>query len=191
MITHRNRFIPEGTVAQEAEEALDGAEVDHIEFRGTGEPFLAKNLIEMVKALRRLSNVPIAVITNASLFQLDDVQEELNEFDIVVVKLDAADEDGFQSMNRPHSSIHFDNHLNGIIKVRRRFPGSLRIQVTLVQENLEDAERIAELCDDIEPEMVYLNTPQCLGANSISRNDLMRVAPLFKHYQVRTIFDDG
>ncbi|HSV42212.1 MAG TPA: hypothetical protein VLH13_02240, partial [Methanomassiliicoccales archaeon] len=67
MVTERARFVDEEQVAEEAKEFLSEQKVDMIEVRGTGEPFLAKNLPEIIKTLRGLTDVPFGVVTNGSL----------------------------------------------------------------------------------------------------------------------------
>jgi len=46
---------------------LPPLKIDYITFSGAGEPTLAKNLGEMIKAVRRVRKEKIAVLTNSSL----------------------------------------------------------------------------------------------------------------------------
>jgi wyosine [tRNA(Phe)-imidazoG37] synthetase (radical SAM superfamily) len=108
MITERSRFVDEKQVAEEAREMVGHEDIEVVKIRGTGEPFLANNLHQMTVLLRNITDCPIAIVTNASLLCLPDVMNELDDFDIAIVKLDAANELGFSEMNRPHKSVKWD-----------------------------------------------------------------------------------
>ena len=67
MITERSRFVDEQQILEEAKELLEKETIEVVEIRGTGEPFLAKNLQMIVKMLRSVTDRPIGIITNASM----------------------------------------------------------------------------------------------------------------------------
>ena len=189
MVTERCRFVDEQSVLEEAQDLLKQNRVDAIEVRGTGEPFLAKNLAMIVKGLRDLTDVPICVVTNGSMFCRPDVQSELGSFDIVVVKLDCADRQSFLAINRPHGSINYDKMIDFMLRARRSHKGSFRVQVTAVRQNLGDMDRIVDMCETIRPDLVYLNTPLRGAASELTRKDLSEVAKLFSAFKLRTVFD--
>jgi wyosine [tRNA(Phe)-imidazoG37] synthetase (radical SAM superfamily) len=190
MVTERGKFVDERTVMEEARDLLKEHKIDAVEFRGTGEPFLAKNLANIALGLRDLTDAPLCVVTNGSLFVRPDVQGELDSFDIIVVKLDCADRDAFVGVNRPHCSVTYDKLVEYMVRARRSHKGSFRVQVTVVRQNISDMERIVAICDQVDPEMVYLNTPGRSGTYEISKKELGEIAELFAAYKVRTVFDD-
>ncbi len=189
MVTERCRFVDERSVLEEARDLLNQNRVDAVEVRGTGEPFLAKNLVEIVKGLRGLTDAPICVVTNGSMFCRPDVQSELDSFDIVVVKLDCADSQSFHAINRPHCSVNYDRMMDFMLRARRSHKGSFRVQVTAVRQNLGEMERIVNICETFRPDLVYLNTPLRGTSSELSRKDLAEVAKLFSAFKVRTVFD--
>lgn len=189
MITERGKFVDERSVLEEARDLLKEHDVDAVEFRGTGEPFLAKNLVEMAQGLRTLTDVPLCVVTNGSLFIRPEVRSELSSFDVVVVKLDCADQTFFASVNRPHCSIQFNSLLEHLVRARRSHKGSFRVQVTVMRRNVEEMERIVQLCDRIAPDMVYLNTPGRCGSYEVSKREVQDIAKIFGSFKVRTVFD--
>ncbi len=189
MVTERCRFVDERSVLEEARDLLKQNRVDAVEVRGTGEPFLAKNLAEIAKGLRELTDAPICVVTNGSMFCRPDVQSELDSFDIVVVKLDCADHQTFLAINRPHGSVNYDRMMDFMLRARRSHKGSFRVQVTAVRQNLGEMERIVNVCETFRPDVVYLNTPLRSTTSELSRKDLAEVAKLFSAFKVRTVFD--
>ncbi len=189
MVTERCRFVDEGAVLEEARDLLKQNSVDAVEIRGTGEPFLAKNLAEIIKGLRELTDAPICVVTNGSMFNRPDVQSELGSFDIVVVKLDCSDQQSFLAINRPHASINYDRMMDFMLRARRSHKGSFRVQVTAVRKNLGEMEKIVNICEAFRPDLVYLNTPLRSASSELNRKDLAEVAKLFSAFKVRTVFD--
>jgi len=99
--------------------------IDYITFSGAGEPTLAENLGEMIKAAKLIRKEPIAVITNGSLMGLDEVRKELALADFVIAKLDAYSPESLQEINRPAKGIEFGSILDGIKEFRKEYMGKL------------------------------------------------------------------
>jgi wyosine [tRNA(Phe)-imidazoG37] synthetase (radical SAM superfamily) len=157
-VTRREEFVPTRQVLAELK-ALPPIEVDYITFSGMGEPTLAANLGETIRAVRKLLPWPVAVLSNASLLTCSDVQNELSQTDCVVVKLDASDPQTFEAINRPHEGITLSAILQGIREFRTRFWGRLALQIMFCAENQNRAYEIARLARHLEPDEVQLNTP--------------------------------
>jgi wyosine [tRNA(Phe)-imidazoG37] synthetase (radical SAM superfamily) len=190
MITERSRFVDEKQVVEEAREFLEHENVDTIKIRGTGEPFLASNLHQITVKLRCLTDCPIAVLTNASMLCQTDVMSELDDYDIAIVKLDAANEKGFNDINRPHKSVKWDKTISSLRLAVRESKADIRVQVMIVKNNLDQVEAIAMLCNDIGIEMVYLSTPTKGDLNELSKKELLEQTKFFKNFKVKTIFDN-
>jgi len=157
-------------VVKDLEEALRGLDVtlvDYITFSGCGEPTLHPELGEMIEAVRRICpRVPIAILTNASLFWLDEVVEAACKADLVVAKLDAADSATFRTINRPAEGITFELVLEGLKKARETTKGRLAIQSMFLKAHGRPLNigqlalaKMAELLTDIRPDQVQVNTP--------------------------------
>jgi wyosine [tRNA(Phe)-imidazoG37] synthetase (radical SAM superfamily) len=189
MITERSRFVDEKQVAEEAREFLEHENVEAIKIRGTGEPFLANNLRQITLKLRDITDCPVAVLTNASMLCLPDVMDELDDYDIAIVKLDAANEKGFTDINRPHKSVKWDKTISCLRQAVRESKADIRVQVMIVKNNLGQVEAIAALCNDIGIEMVYLSTPTKGDLNELSKKELMEQMKFFKGFRVKTVFD--
>ena len=69
---------------------------------GLGEPTLHAGIGDVIAGIKRLTDVPVAVITNGSLLSRPTVRQGLADADIVLPSLDAPDDGLFQLVNRPH-----------------------------------------------------------------------------------------
>lgn len=190
MITERGRFVDEGRILDEAREALEKDKVDIVEFRGTGEPFLAKNIQDMVSVLRTLTDAPFSVVTNGSMLGREDVQDDLEIFDYVVVKFDAYDDASMRQVNRPHFSVTFDKIVSSIRRAVEESDTDVILQVMMFKGNVANAGRIADLVRDIGPVRVFISTPQCPDHPGLSKKDMAEVVGHFHDLDVRTIYDE-
>ncbi|MFM7457875.1 MAG: radical SAM protein [bacterium] len=99
-------------------EKVDFSKLDVITFAGSGEPTLALNLGEMIKAIKtwlkakNLKAVPVSILTNATTLEDEEVRRDLKEADLISLKLDASDELSLKSINQAATGIS----LKGIIK---------------------------------------------------------------------------
>jgi wyosine [tRNA(Phe)-imidazoG37] synthetase (radical SAM superfamily) len=116
---------------------------------------------ELLDRIKTMTDVPVAVLTNASLLWQPEVRRELHVADLVVPSLDAGDEPTFRRVNRPHDDISFDRMIEGLLKFREEFPGAYWLEVLLLA-NLTDNDRqidsLVQWVERIGPERVQLNT---------------------------------
>ena len=82
----RKNFISIKEMESEVVSALQSTTPDVITFSGSGEPTLAKNIDLAIKTIRKISNIPLAVLTNSSLMNREDVRNTLGKLDVVVAK---------------------------------------------------------------------------------------------------------
>jgi len=156
--SERQEFVPLAEVEEELR-MLRGIEADYVTFSGMGEPTLASNLGEGIILVRRILGLPVAVLTNSSLIFRKDVQEELLEADLIVAKLDAADEATFQAVNRPVQGFHLDHILAGLKEFREIYRGKLALQMMFVEANKSHAADMARIAEMLSPDEVQINTP--------------------------------
>ena len=156
---NRENFISIEDMKSELDKALQKTSPDVITFSGTGEPILAKNMDDAIKTIKDLSELPLAILTNSSLMNREEVRNTLNKLDIVVAKLDAHTEDIFQKINQPADNINLKETINGIKKFKKIFTGKLAIQIMFINDNFEFASNIAQLVKNIMPDEIHLNTP--------------------------------
>ncbi len=159
MVSKRSKFVAEQDLADDFMEHISEMEIDHITFRGTGEPLLAENLGDIVGALRKLTDKKMSVVTNCTLLNEDGALAEILKFDIIIAKIDAATETTFQRINRPYGSIHLDDVISGARRAREAFKGVFQVKTTLVGHNIAEVNEIATTIRDLDPKIVFIDTP--------------------------------
>jgi len=167
----KDTFIAMDRLRNELSDALTRTTPDVITFSGMGEPTLANNMDEAIRTIRELSSLPIAILTNSSLFFDKDVRKNLRQLDIIVAKLDAPNPELFQTINRPAQGITFEQTLEGIKSLRNEFDGKFALQMMFITENKDAAAQLATIATEIHPDEVQINTPL----------RFCRVPPLSKH----------
>jgi len=178
----RREWVPTGEVVAQLKEKLT-SKPDYITLAGSGEPTLHAGIGRLIREIKNLTDIPVAVITNGSLLWLPEVQESLADADLVVPSLDAGSEDMFNYVNRPHSQIPFDQMLNGLREFRRSFRGRYWLEVFLLSGVTTVESRVQALRDCIEaisPDKVQVNTvvrPPAEGyAMPVPRDQLAQIA---------------
>jgi len=186
--TQRKNFISIKEMKKEVSEVLQQVTPDVITFSGMGEPTLAKNMDLAIDALRKITNLPLAVLTNSSLLKDENVRKTLSKLDIVVAKIDASNEALFQKINHPAKGITFNSTVDGIKKFKRVFTGKLAIQTMFMKENMEHAEEIAEVANKIKPHEVQINTPlRPCSIKPLAEKQLTFIEKSFKDKGLNTI----
>jgi len=135
--------------------------IDYLTFVPDGEPTLDLNLSAEISALSEL-DIPIAVISNASLIWREDVRDDLMGADWVSLKVDAVQEPAWRRINRPHGKLNLHNILDGISDFARVFEGELATETMLVK-GVNDGEsnlrETARFLGEIQPKVAYLAIP--------------------------------
>jgi len=157
-------FFPPGQILEEIRTAakLHTDDTDCVTFVGEGEPTLCKSLGDLIGRTKEMIGLPVAVITNGSLLHRDDVRHRLGQADVVMPSLDAADQETFQKVNRPHGTLKITEIVDGMARFRQMFHGQLWIEVMLIRGVNEGEEALLEVrraLDRIAPDRVYVNVP--------------------------------
>ena len=161
--TFRNEYIPKELVLKQLEGYLSLLDVspDYITISGSGEPTLNSKVGEIISEIKRITPIPVAVITNSSLLFLDQVKEALLEADIVLPSLDAVSPLIFKHINRLASSLCINEIIKGLIDFRKEFPGEIWLEILfcrVLNDDRAEVERIREKIENIKPDKVQLNT---------------------------------
>jgi len=137
--------------------------VDYIAFSGSGEPTLNPRLATAVKAIRSITDIPLALITNSSLLTRPEVLDAAALFDLVLPSLDAGDHETFLRVNRPAPGFEIDAIASAIGRLARRVPIWLEVMLVKSEKlwtNI-DPDSIGHLIEKIgfiRPHEVNLNT---------------------------------
>jgi wyosine [tRNA(Phe)-imidazoG37] synthetase (radical SAM superfamily) len=136
--------------------------IDWITFVGSGETTLYARLGTLIRFVKSMTDIPVAVITNGSLLHLPRVQRELEVADAVLTGLDAGSESLFRAVNRPHPTLSFDRHVNGLVEFGQAYGGRLWVEVMLI-DGVNDSDQalteVADVLSRVGPEEIHIITP--------------------------------
>jgi wyosine [tRNA(Phe)-imidazoG37] synthetase (radical SAM superfamily) len=161
----RGEFAPRYELLAEVEQALAASrpgEIDWVTFVGSGEPVLHSSLGWMIRQVKALTDLPVAVITNGSLLYLPEVRDELSAADAVLPTLDAGNVWLYRQINRAAPRFTLDRLVEGLYCFRRMYSGKLWIEVMLVQGMNDTPEALQELAlilKAVEPDQVHITLP--------------------------------
>ena len=165
LTNERCEYFPREEILSEVQETLTShkaGEIDWVTFVGSGEPTLHTSIGWLIRQVKRITDLPVAVITNGSLLYLPEVRQDLIAADAVLPSLDAGTAKLYRQINRPYPEITYERFLGGIVDFQRRYWGKLWIEVMLVRD-LNDSEEalgeIAEAIGQIGPDEVHINVP--------------------------------
>ncbi len=158
----RDEYVStDAVLAELAEKIEDGLDADYITIAGSGEPTLNSQIGKLLNAIKKITNIPLAVLTNGTLFFRDDVREDCAKADLVLPSLDAGDEQTFRRINRPHADINIEKLVSGLAAFRNKFSGPIWLEVFLVaglNTNTQQIAVIKNLIERIAPDKIHLNT---------------------------------
>lgn len=163
----REAVTPE-EVSESLQKVISNFEgLDYITFSGTCEPTLNLSLGEMVRNIRKISGVPICVITNSSLMGREDVQNNLAEADVVVATLVSGNEETWRKIHRPAPGIDLKEIIEGLRKLAKVGTGKkLALEVMLLENEAgeplnftdEELEELVKTIRYICPEEIEILT---------------------------------
>jgi wyosine [tRNA(Phe)-imidazoG37] synthetase (radical SAM superfamily) len=165
VVNQRKSYVPPQEIVRQVQEALaihKPDDIDWITFVGSGEPTLHAEFGWLVRQVKALTDIPVAVITNGSLLYLPEVREELAAADAVLPTLDAGSANLYRKINRPHPEITFERLVKGLIAFREEYGGKLWLEIMLVQglnDSVDALHHIATVLRRIGPDVVHISLP--------------------------------
>jgi len=163
LTVQRSEYIPADIILANVKEHLDELPTppDYITLSGSGEPTLHSGIAAIITEIKRITSIPVAVLTNSSLLYQDEVAEALSKADVVLPSLDAASDGVFQRICRPHPSVALDEIIRALKRFRRDFGGQVWLEVLLcrdINDSPEEIDRLQGIVAEIDPHKVQLNT---------------------------------
>jgi len=180
---NRDQYVTPKEILYELDYTLrQGQKIDYITLSGSGEPTLNFNIGEIIKAVKGITGIPVAVLTNGTLFYQEQVREALYQADLVIPSLDAVSQDIFERVNRPHSSLKADRLIEGLISFRSEFCGEIWLEIMFVKgfnDHLDEVIKIKNTVSKINPQKIQINTvvrpPAEDCAKELSSEDLQKI----------------
>jgi wyosine [tRNA(Phe)-imidazoG37] synthetase (radical SAM superfamily) len=162
--TFRESYVKPEEIRGELELTLPtlSKKPDYITLSGSGEPTLNQNIGDIIHAIKDLTSIPLAVLTNGSLFSLEEVRKALVGADVVIPSLDAVNDVTFQCLNRPHPSLNIQEIISGLIQFRNEYRDQIWLEVVFcrgINDDRGEIERLKGVIERIRPDRVQLNTP--------------------------------
>jgi wyosine [tRNA(Phe)-imidazoG37] synthetase (radical SAM superfamily) len=142
---------------------------DVITLSGSGEPTLYLPMGELIDEMKRLASLPVAVITNSSLLWMPEVRDELARADVVLPSLDAADDDAFRRINRPHELLGLPRIVEGLERFLKDYRGTVLFEILLIEGYNTDDRNIEALkaaLGRMRADRIQLNTAVRPGTES-------------------------
>jgi wyosine [tRNA(Phe)-imidazoG37] synthetase (radical SAM superfamily) len=160
-----------------------GVRPDVITLAGSGEPTLNLGLGRIIREIKAMSQIPVAVLTNGALLYLPEVRRELAAADVVLPSLDAAREETYVAINRPLPELSLESLLEGLTSFRREYRGQIWLEVMLLK-GLNDTEEeltlLRRAIQRIAPDKIQLNTAVRpvveAGAQPLNREEMAAAA---------------
>jgi wyosine [tRNA(Phe)-imidazoG37] synthetase (radical SAM superfamily) len=182
--TTRRDFFSLSVVLDELKTKLaQGIGADYVTIGGSGEPTLNSQLGALIDGIRKLTDIPVAIITNGTLLYRPDVRAECAKADLVIPSLDAGNARSFEAVNRPAPDISIERLISGLADFRDEFSGQIWLEVFLIEGRNTDPEQIDQISAHIKrirPDRVQLNSavrPAAEeGIQAISRERLAAIA---------------
>jgi wyosine [tRNA(Phe)-imidazoG37] synthetase (radical SAM superfamily) len=158
-----SRFYEPGEIVQKVSEKIAESEgpIDYLTFVPDGEPTLDERIGETIEALKPLG-IKIAVITNATLIDRQDVRTALRAVDWVSFKIDSVTEKTWKKVNRPHRRLSLQRILEGMLEFRTGYPGTLATETMLIagiNDGRENLKEIASFLARLRPQVSYISIP--------------------------------
>lgn len=198
LTTDRKEYIPSEKITKELVHYFaNNPDPDYITFSGSGEPALNSRIGDVLAFIKeKKPNVPVAVITNGTLFFRKQVRNELLDADIVLPSLDAATDLSFHKINRPHHDLSISKYLEGLYTFRKEYKGKIWLEVLIIpayNDNKENLTMLKEAFLKIRPDMIQVNTldrPGSIdGIRAATRSELKNIVDLWELDNVEIIAD--
>jgi wyosine [tRNA(Phe)-imidazoG37] synthetase (radical SAM superfamily) len=161
----RREYHPREEILAEVKHTLAAhapGSIDWVTFVGSGEPTLHAGIGWLIREVKALTRLPVAVITNGALLHLPEVRGALAAADAVLPSLDAGAPDLYRRINRPWPELTFHRLLDGLSAFRDEYAGQLWVEVMLIKD-LNDTEPalrdIAAALRRIRPDRADINLP--------------------------------
>ncbi len=154
-------FHPTGPVLDELETRLRTTAPDVVTFSGSGEPTLHTGIHRVIRRVKELTDIRVAVLTNGSLLWRPEVRKRLLSADLVMPTLCTVFEETFQRIHRPHEDLRPEVVVDGLKRFRREFQGELAVEVLLlhgINDLDSEIEALSRTLQSIKPDRIQLNT---------------------------------
>jgi wyosine [tRNA(Phe)-imidazoG37] synthetase (radical SAM superfamily) len=183
----RKEYFPTQKILKDVKAIIKkGDNIDYLTFSGSGEPTLHSGIGYLISELKKITKIPVAVLTNSSLLFIPAVQEELSNADVVLPTLCAVSQEIFNKINRPIPDATIEKIIHGLISFRKIYKGKIWLEIMLIKginDEPHNINKLKEIVKKIAPDKIHLNTavrpPSEKYALPLSIEELQRVENIF------------
>lgn len=159
----RREYIPTTAILGELSAYLAGDHPapDYLTLAGSGEPTLHAGLGQIIAHLKKITKIPVAVLTNGVLLSDPQVRQELSQAEVILPSLDTVSPDLFQKINRPVVGLQIEDLLAGLKALRREYAGQIWLEILLLRglnDTPAEMAKLKQAVAAIRPDAVHLNT---------------------------------
>lgn len=167
--TTRREFFSPAEIMTELDSFLKSKpHLDYITFSGAGEPTLNSSIGEVIHHIKsKYPEYKLALLTNGTLLSDPDVLEAVLPCDLILPSLDAASDDVYQKVNRPHPDLTAQGLIAGLKLLRTAYNGDIWLEVFIVPgitDTPSELELLRDAIRQINPNLVQLNSLDRPGA---------------------------
>lgn len=166
--SHRKEYVKISDILSELKEFITNFDfkntpIDYISLSGAGEPLLNLKIAKVIEEIKKVTAIPIALITNAFLLKDKKIRQEVLAVDVILPSLDAIDKDTFKAIDRPGPKSGPEEIIRGLIELRKEFNGKIYLEIMVIagiNDNPEYYISFRDIIEKINPDKVHLNTPK-------------------------------
>jgi wyosine [tRNA(Phe)-imidazoG37] synthetase (radical SAM superfamily) len=194
----RKEYVPLTSVKEELTDYVaNHPRPDYITFSGSGEPTLNSNIRHVLHFIRsHIHDIPVAVLTNGTLFSIKQVREDIKDAAVVIPSLDAATEEIFRKINRPYPPLDIDTIIDGLARFRKEYSGQIWLEIFIVpgmNDTQHELTALKQAIEKIGPDQVQLNTLDrpgpVLSVRAATRHELEHIIHFWQLDNVSLIAD--
>lgn len=191
----RKPFAAPAVILEEIREVVqDDQHIEYITFSGSGEPTLNSGLGEIIRGIKQITAIPVAVLTNGTLLHLEDVRNDLALADLVLPSLDAVTPEVFAKVNRHHKDLDINAVIQGLKLFASTFEGRIWLEVFIaknINDSAEELDKIYRVIKEINPHKVQLNSldrpPAYEGIEPVGRETLDNILERWQDLPVEIV----
>jgi wyosine [tRNA(Phe)-imidazoG37] synthetase (radical SAM superfamily) len=159
----RKEYVSYDAVINELEHYfVNNPAPDYVTFSGSGEPTLNSRIGDVLQFIKlKNPDIPVAVLTNGTLFYQKQVRTELLSSNLILPSLDAASDLSFRKINRPFHKLNIQEYIQGLQDFRNEYKGKIWLEVLIIpgyNDSKADLKLLKEAFEKIRPDSIQLNT---------------------------------
>ncbi len=158
----KKEYNPLNDMVSELKEKLkENIKIDYVTIAGSGEPTLFLKIGELISEIKKITQIPVAVLTNGTMLWDENVRSALKNADLVIPSIDAGNKEIFDKVNKPSEKLDFSKVIKGIQDFSKEFVGKIWVEILLVK-GFSDSEKnindILEILKSIRYDKIQLGT---------------------------------